>query len=200
MTRIFVTGTDTDVGKSWVSAWLVRSWSAAYWKPVQSGTVDGWDAHLVRKAVNDAVIFPSRHEFPDPLSPDQAARRVGAQIALEDFALPDWDGPLVVEGAGGLMVPLNERHLMIDLIARLGIPVLLVARSGLGTINHTLLSLAELRRRGLGPAGVVMVGEPNPENRAAIEHFGEVPVVGELPPLLDLAALNAFPPLHWIPN
>ena len=199
MTRVFVTGTDTDVGKSWVSAWLVRSWGAAYWKPVQSGTLEGWDADLIKQAAPDATIFPSRHAFPDPLSPDQAAARVGIRIDLDDFELPDHDGPLVVEGAGGLLVPLDDLTLMADLMLRLGLPLVLVARSGLGTINHTLLSIAEIRRRKLPLAGIILAGPENRENRDAIEHWGGVPVVAHLPPLPDLAALAAHPALKWRP-
>jgi dethiobiotin synthetase/malonyl-CoA O-methyltransferase len=199
MTRVFVTGTDTDVGKSWVSAWLVKSWGAAYWKPVQSGTVEGWDADLVKQVAPDATIFPSRHSFPDPLSPDQAAARVGVQIDLDDFELPDVVGPLVVEGAGGLLVPLDDLTLMADLMARLDLPLVLVARTGLGTINHSLLSIAEIRRRKLKLAGVILVGPEHRDNRDAIEHWGGVPVVAHLPPLPDLAALAAYPDLSWRP-
>lgn len=197
--RVFVTGTDTGVGKTWVSAWLTRSWGAAYWKPVQSGTVEGRDADLVRQVAPEAKIFPSRHEFPDPLSPDQAAARVGVRIDLDDFTLPDHDGPLVVEGAGGLLVPLDDLTLMADLMLRLGLPLVLVARSGLGTINHTLLSVAEIRRRKLPFEGVVLVGPAHPENRDAIEHFGGVPVVAHLPPLGSVADLAAHPNTRWRP-
>jgi len=196
---LFVTGTGTDVGKSWVSAWAVRSWGAAYWKPVQSGTIESWDADLVRRIAPSAKIFDSRYALPDPLSPDQAAKRAGLRIALDDFVLPDHDGPLVVEGAGGVLVPLNERALMVDLMARLGLPILLVAASGLGTINHTLLSLEALRARKLMVAGVILVGPPHPENHAAIERFGHAMVVAELPPLADEAALAAHPPWSWSP-
>jgi dethiobiotin synthetase/malonyl-CoA O-methyltransferase len=197
--RVFITGTDTGVGKTWVSAWLTKSWGAAYWKPVQSGTIEGWDADLVKQVAPAATIFPSRHAFPDPLSPDQAALRAGAHIDLDDFELPEHDGPLVVEGAGGLLVPLDDLTLMADLMARLGLPLVLVARSGLGTINHTLLSVAEIRRRKLPLEGVVLVGPDHPENRDAIEHFGGVPVVAHLPPLADLAALAAHPATRWRP-
>jgi len=199
MTRVFVTGTDTDVGKSWVSAWLVKSWDAGYWKPVQSGTAEGWDADLIKQVAPDATIYPSRHAFPDPLSPDQAAARVEAKMHLDDFTLPDHDGPLVVEGAGGLLVPLDDLTLMADLMERLGLPLVLVARSGLGTINHSLLSIAEIRRRKLPLAGIILVGPENSDNRDAIEHFGGVPVVAHLPPLPDLAALAAYPALAWRP-
>jgi dethiobiotin synthetase/malonyl-CoA O-methyltransferase len=199
MTGAFISGTDTGIGKSWVSAWATRSWGAAYWKPVQSGTVEGWDEDLVREVAPNATIFPSRYALAAPLSPDQAARREGVVLSLDEFVLPRHDGPVVVEGAGGLLVPLNQHSLMIDLIAQLGLPVVLVARSGLGTINHSLLSIEALRHRGLEPAGIILVGPINPENRAAIEHFSGAKVVAQLPPLADPAALATHPPLLWRP-
>ena len=197
--RVFVTGTDTGVGKTWVSAWLAKSWGAAYWKPVQSGTIEGWDADLVKQVAPNVRIFSSRHAFPEPLSPDQAATRAGVRIDLDDFTLPDHDGPLVVEGAGGLLVPLDDLTLMADLMLRLGLPLVLVARTGLGTINHTLLSVAEIRRRKLPLEGVILVGPENTDNRDAIEHFGGVPVVAHLPPLADIDALAAYPATRWRP-
>jgi len=208
MKGLFVTGTDTDAGKTVVSACLVRRLNAAYWKPVQSGTDDlpegdsGVVAHLA--GLEPARILPPVHVYRAPLSPDQAARREGASIALEDFTLPAGDRPLVVEGAGGLMVPLNRDHLMIDLIARLGLPVILVARTALGTINHSLLSLQALKARGLPVAGVVFSGPPNPENVEAIAHFGGAPVLGVVPRLDPLtpdavarAAATLTPPEGW---
>ncbi len=199
MTGAFVTGTDTGIGKTWVSAWLVRSWRADYWKPVQAGTIEGCDADVVRQAAPGAVIHPSAHTLPEPLSPHEAARLAGVTISIEDFTLPPTGQPLVVEGAGGVMVPLNDKDLMVELMARLELPVVVVARSGLGTINHTLLTLEALRRRGIEPAGVILCGPPNPANRRAIEHFGRVAVVGELPPLGGLADLAAYPALPWRP-
>lgn len=199
MRSVFVTGTDTGIGKSFVAAWATLSWNADYWKPVQSGTSEAWEEDLLRQVAPDATLHPSRHAFAAPLSPDQAARREGVRIALEDFTLPVTARPLVVEGAGGLLVPLNERHLMIDLIGRLGLPILLVARSTLGTINHSLLSIEALRARGLLPAGIVLVGPVMPENRAAIEHFGQVKVVAELPILAGPLELRTHPPLQWRP-
>ncbi len=197
MSGVFVTGTDTGVGKTMIAAWLVLSWRAEYWKPVQSGTLEGWDADVIRQLAPDAVIHPSRHALPEPLSPHQAAARAGRRIGLGDFRLPATSRPLVVEGAGGVLVPLNETELMVDLMTHLGLPVLVVARSGLGTINHTLLTLEALRRRQLPIAGVILNGPPNPDNRDAIERFGAAPVVGELPPLPDAAALRRHPPLAW---
>lgn len=197
--RVFVTGTDTNVGKTWVSAWLTKSWGAGYWKPIQSGTVEGRDADLVKTVAPNAVIHPSRWELPEPLSPDQAAERAGVRIDLDDFTLPEHDGPLVVEGAGGLLVPINDLTYMADLMYRLGLPLVLVARSGLGTINHTLLSVAEIRRRKLPFEGVILVGPEHRDNKDAIEHFGGVPVVAQLPPLADVAALAAHPATRWRP-
>ena len=192
---VFVTGTDTGVGKTLVSACLVKAWQASYWKPVQTGLADeaGDTATVAHLAdVPPDRLSPPRHAFRAPLSPAAAAALEGAAIDLADFRLPESPGrPMVVEGAGGILVPLADRVLIIDLIARLGLPVLVVARSGLGTINHTLLTLEALRARGLPPVGVVLCGSANPGNRAAIEHFGAVPVVAELTllPRVDAAAV-----------
>lgn len=199
MSAVFVTGTDTGIGKTMVSAWLVRSWGADYWKPVQSGTIEGRDADVVRRVAPSARIHPSTYCLKAPLSPHEAARRQGLTIRTELFLLPSTDAPLVVEGAGGALVPLNDRDLMVDLMVRLALPVLVVARSGLGTINHSLLTIEALRRRDLTVAGVVLNGPPDAANRAAIERFGRVRVVAELPPLAGSDALADHPPLEWQP-
>lgn len=197
MRGVFITGTDTGVGKTVVSAWAVQSWEADYWKPIQCGTGDGTDSAMVRQ-LSDASserIHPSRWELQAPLSPHEAARLEGQYIDLSDFTLPDTPRPLVVEGAGGVLVPLNDQAQMIDLIAHLGLPALIVARSGLGTLNHTLLTLEALRHRTIGILGVVMVGPANPANRAAIERHGRISVIAELPllPQVSPEALAALP-------
>lgn len=191
-TGLFVTGTDTEVGKTVASACLVRALGADYWKPVQTGTDelpegDTGTVAALAGLTGDRIV-PPVHTYRAPLSPDQAASLEGGAVHLADFTLPERARPLVVEGAGGLLVPLDDRHLMIDLIARLGLPTVLVARTGLGTINHTLLSLEALGARKLPVAGIVLVGEPKPMNRAAIAHFGGVPILGEIPPLTPLNA------------
>ncbi len=200
MTGIFVTGTDTGIGKTLVAAWLVRNWRATYWKPIQSGIMDGSDAACVADLAPGMPVYPSTYVLEAPLSPHEAAAREGRRIDLDAFTLPA-ASPLVVEGAGGVLVPLNETATMIDLIARLGLPALVVARSTLGTINHTLLTLEALARRGLEVAGVVMNGPPNPANRRAIEQYGRVAVLAELPPLpvADAAGLEALPPPTFFP-
>lgn len=181
---LFVTGTDTGVGKTLVAACLVHRLGADYWKPAQTGTRNGDDDTATVAALAllpDNRIHPPRHRFAAPLSPEAAAAMEGASIRLEDFTLPATHRPLVVEGAGGVLVPVGGGATMGDLMARLGLPVVLVARTTLGTINHTLLSLAALRASGLAIAGVVLVGLPNPGNRAAIASHGKVRILAELP-------------------
>jgi dethiobiotin synthetase/malonyl-CoA O-methyltransferase len=188
MKGVFVTGTDTDVGKTLVSAWLASSWQAEYWKPIQSGSVDGTDADTVARLAPGVLIHPSSVVLAAPLSPHEAARRERTVIDLDSVTMPTTAGPLVVEGAGGAMVPINDTALMIDLMERLHLPVLVVARSGLGTINHTLMTLEILRSRGVPLLGVVMNGQKNPANRQAIEHFGKIPVLAEIQPLIAVTA------------
>lgn len=181
----FVAGSDTEVGKTVVAACLVRALDADYWKPVETGLEQGSDTTEVLRLTGLPAdrLHPSAYALQVPLSPHEAARLEGVEIALDAFVLPATGRPLVVEGAGGLMVPLNRRHFMIDLIERLGLPVILVVRSGLGTINHTLLSLDALRSRSLPVEGVILNGPLNPANRAAIEYYGEVRVLAEIPRL-----------------
>lgn len=205
MTGVFVTGTDTGVGKTVACAWLARHWGADYWKPIQSGTVEGRDADTVARLAGLAPerIHPSAVELAAPLSPDAAARLEGRRIDLADFHLPATPRPLVVEGAGGVLVPLNERDMMAHLIIRLGLPVVVVARTGLGTINHSLLTLEALRCRTVEIAGIVLVGPPQPATRDAILAFGGVRLLGEIAPLAPLdaaavAALPAPPPLETL--
>lgn len=185
MRGLFVTGTDTDVGKTVASACLVRALTADYWKPVQSGTDDlpEGDAGTVAALaeLTPDRIAPTAFAYKAPLSPDQAAAEEGAEIDVDALTLPERPRPLVVEGAGGLLVPIAGAFTMIDLIGRLGLPAVVVARSGLGTINHTLLSLEALARRDLPCAGVILVGPPNPRNREAIARLGGAPILGELP-------------------
>ena len=194
---IFVTGTDTDVGKTVASAWLIKQLGAAYWKPIQSGLDGETDVDVTRRltGLSDSEIFPSTYELPEPLSPHESARRAGVTIELDRFTLPKSDKPLVIEGAGGVLVPLNEQFMMIDLMVHLGAPVILVSRSGLGTINHTLLSLNALRARGVKVLGVIVNGAPSPHNVAAIKEFGKVDIIAEIPQLDPLTgdALSRIP-------
>jgi len=185
--RFFVTGTDTDIGKTLVCAALMIGMKAVYWKPVQSGCVDGTDTEWIKNVTGfpNSRFVPETYRLNLPLSPHAAADHDGVAIDMSEFYLPDIpsDSSLIVEGAGGVMVPLNTEYLMRDLMKQLSLPVLVVARSTLGTINHTLLTLSALRAAGIQVIGVVLNGEKNPLNRAAIEHYGKVRVVAEIEPL-----------------
>ncbi|MGH6749692.1 MAG: dethiobiotin synthase, partial [Methyloceanibacter sp.] len=194
----FVTGTDTDVGKTLVSSWLLTQIDASYWKPVQAGVTPETDSSVVRRLaeIDPDRILPEAYVLPEAIAPHEAARRAGIAIDMAKFVPPVSDRLLVVEGAGGLMVPLTDTAYVIDLAAELHLPVILVARSTLGTINHTLLSLEAIRRRGLPLAGVVINGPETPHNRAAIERYGQVEVIAEIPWLdvVNRARLLAIEP------
>ncbi|HTZ99605.1 MAG TPA: dethiobiotin synthase [Candidatus Aquilonibacter sp.] len=197
--RFFVTGTDTGVGKTVVSALLCAALNAIYWKPIQTGTREGADRPTVMRLAGlpRARTAPEVYRFAPPVSPHLAARRAGVRIDLRKIALPEIAAGenLIAEGAGGPLVPINDTQLTTDLMRHLGLPVLLVARTTLGTINHTLLSLAALRAAGLDMRGVIMAGEPNRDNREAIEHYGEIDVIGVVPRLARInrrALLRAF--------
>ena len=183
MNGFFVTGTDTDVGKTLVSSWLLTQLDASYWKPVQAGVIPETDSSVVRRLaeIGPDRVLPEAYVLPEAIAPHEAARRAGIAIDMAKFVPPATDRLLVVEGAGGLMVPLTDTAYVIDLAAELHLPVILVARSTLGTINHTLLSLEAIRRRGLPLAGVVINGPETPHNRAAIERYGQVEVIAEIP-------------------
>jgi len=183
--RFFITGTDTGVGKTLVSALLCAALDAIYWKPIQTGTRQGSDRDTVIKLaqIPKARTLPEIYRFAPPVSPHLAARRAGTRIELRKIRAPQIQAgdALVVEGAGGVLVPINDTQRMTDLMRRLKLPVLLVCRSSLGTINHTLLSLAALRAARLDVSGAIMTGKPNSENRKAIERYGNIEVVGTVP-------------------
>jgi dethiobiotin synthase len=193
----FITGTDTGVGKTVVSALLCAALDAIYWKPIQTGTSEGTDTETVMRLAQlpRHRTLPEIYRFKPPASPHLAARWVGVQIELRKIKMPaPVHGSLIAEGAGGALVPLNRTQLMTDLMRHLNLPVLLVARTSLGTINHTLLSLAALRAARLDVRGVIMVGKPNRDNEAAIEKYGRIRVVGTVPPLkkINRAALKTI--------
>jgi dethiobiotin synthetase len=197
MSRGFVvTGTDTGVGKTVVAAGLAGHLGARYWKPIQSGLDEESDSDAVRRlTAGRAQVLPEGWRLTTPCSPHEAARIDGVRIDPEALVLPAGEGPLVVEGAGGVLVPVNDDTLFADLFAAWGLPVILVARTTLGTINHSLLSLAALRARRLAVAGVIYSGEENAASEAAITGFGQCRHLGRLPrldPLTATALADAF--------
>ncbi len=199
MNGFFVTGTDTNVGKTVLSALLVAALDAVYWKPVQTGMTEGTDRESVRSwtEVPEEQLPPERHCFDPPVSPHLAARLAGVRIDLDSIVFPEAPAgrKWIVEGAGGVMVPINQSELMRDLMRHLGLPVVVASRTALGTINHTLLTVAALRDAHLNIQGVVLIGEENPENRRAIEHYGNIRVIGHIPMLKQIhraALLDVF--------
>src|SRR5579862_6085148 len=187
--RIVVTGTDTEIGKTVFAAGLADMLGACYWKPIQSGLDGETDSQIVARlgGLSSKRILPERYRLATPVSPHQSAAIDGVRIEMDALDVPDTGGrPLVIEGAGGLMVPLDQTTLYIDVFARWRFPVVLCARTSLGTINHSLLSIEALRRRDIEPLGVAFIGEDNPESERAICEIGRVKRLGRLPRLSPL--------------
>lgn len=184
--KLFVTGTDTDVGKTVVSAALCKGLKAGYWKPVQAGREPATDTERVKMMTShdNTFFYRERYCLKLPMSPHAASEKEDIKIELEDFNLPEYQQEkLIVEGAGGIMVPINRKHMILDMIKLLDLPVLLVARSGLGTINHTLLSIEILKRNDVKLWGVVLNGPKHLSNEDAIRFFGGVKNLFSLPRL-----------------
>ena len=205
---VFVTGTDTGVGKTVVSAALFHRYRTAiglrYWKPVQTGIEQDDDTATVAELgrCTPDELFMSGVRLERPLSPHLSARLSGRTIALPPLVecanAESSPARFIVEGAGGALVPINDDELMTDLMARLRLPAVVVARSTLGTINHTMLTIEALRRRRIEIAGIVMVGDRDADNREAIERYGRVAVVGEMPRFDPLTSdtLSAWAAAH----
>jgi len=183
--RFVVTGTDTDIGKTVFAAGLCGLLGARYWKPVQAG-IPG-DRETVAELAGVETLAEA-YRLKLPASPHQAAAEEG--IVIDPEALTPPDGDLVIEGAGGLMVPLTRQILFIDLFARWQIPLILCARTALGTITHTLLSIAAIRARAIPLLGVAFIGEANDESEGIIVELGGIKRLGRLPPVKPLTREN----------
>lgn len=186
MTRFVVTGTDTGIGKTVFAAGLTAALDGCYWKPVQAGLEEGGDAAWIARlaALPPARILPEAYRLATPCSPHRAAALDGIEIDPARLTLPPETGrPLVIEGAGGALVPLRRDLLYADLFARWGLPVIMVARTTLGTINHSLLTLEALRARGVNVHGVAFVGPANDDSEATIAEMGQVRRLGRLAPV-----------------
>ena len=187
---LVICGTDTDVGKTVVSALVVQGLGATYWKPVQSGLEGGGDSGRLQALLQLPAerLLPEAYRLQTPVSPHWAAELEGITIDPARLALPAVAGALVVETAGGLLVPLRRDWLQIDQLAAWRLPVLLVARSGLGTLNHTLLSVEALRQRSIPLLGLVLNGPLHPDNPTTLAALAQAPVLAQLPPLEPLTA------------
>ena len=184
---LFVTGTDTSVGKTVLSALLVAALDATYWKPIQTGSSEGTDRQSVMRwaEIPEEKTLPECYCFEPPVSPHLAATKSGVKIRLDLIhrPAPVTGGALIAEGAGGVLVPINDSETMLDVMRHLAMPVVIASRTALGTINHTLLTVKALRDAGIEIRGVVMIGKENRENERAVEHYGEVPIAGRIPVL-----------------
>ncbi|WP_456324587.1 dethiobiotin synthase [Desulfonauticus submarinus] len=191
MRKVFITGTDTGVGKTLISSLLVKKFNAYYFKPIQTGSKEERDVNIVKNltGLNGEYFLPEVYLLKEPLSPHLAAKRENKKIELKKIFCPQKE-PLVVEGAGGVFVPLNENSFMLDLMQKFSLPVLVVARSTLGTINHTLLTLEALRQKKIDILGVILNGPLNLENKNAIEYYGKVKVLAEIPKLKTINSMG----------
>jgi dethiobiotin synthetase len=192
MRRLFVTGIGTNVGKTVISAILTQRLHADYWKPIQAGELDNTDSMKVSQWVENStsVIHPEVYKLTNPMSPHAAAERDGVNIDLNNIMTPETKGDLVIEGAGGLMVPLNKCDLLIDLIPHLHAEAVLVSQHYLGSINHTILSIEALRSRNINIAGIIFNGGENKDTESIIKSVCAVPILGRIPEIDDINLSN----------
>jgi len=179
--RYIVSGIDTGAGKTVVSAVLCEALQANYWKPVQAGDLDASDSITVRQLISDELIcFPEAQQLQFPMSPNLSAEKEGILIDPSTWEVPESDRPLIIEGAGGLLVPLNDRVLLIDVFKQFDAPVILVSKNYLGSINHTLLSVQAIRNAGLELAGIIFNGEPHKDIEQSILQHAKTPFLGRV--------------------
>ena len=185
MAKYFITGIGTGIGKTLISAILTEKLKADYWKPIQSGDLENSDSLTVKSLISNAktIVYPESYQLTQPLSPHLSAALDGLEIDLENIIIPHTENSLIIEGAGGLMVPLNESELIIDLIKRLNVEVILVSQNYLGSINHTLLSVNLLDQYGIKIKGIIFNGDENPENQRFIIQYSKLKSLGYVPRL-----------------
>jgi len=180
--RLVITGTDTGIGKTVFSAALTDALGACYWKPIQSGLTEETDSQTVLRLgrVPPQRILPEAWRLKTPVSPHRSAEI--DRVTLDPYALepPGTESPLIIEGAGGLLVPLTRHATFADVFARWQIPIVLCSRTGLGTINHTLLSLEAMRQRDIPILGIAFIGDAQPDTQQIIAEMGKVRVLGRL--------------------
>jgi dethiobiotin synthetase len=185
---LFVTGIGTGIGKTLISAVLVEKLRADYWKPVQAGDLDNSDTIKVRQLVSNStsVFHPETYRLTQPYSPHKSAALDGITIDEKSIILPQTNNRLIIEGAGGLMVPLNDHFLMIDLIKQFNAEVILVSQNYLGSINHTLLSIEALKQRNIPIKGIIFNGGENVSTEDYILSYTQVPLLGNVPVLDEI--------------
>lgn len=183
--KLFITGIGTEIGKTVCSAVLVQYFKAEYWKPVQSGDLHYTDSNKIEDWTDNAVCHPETYRLQRAASPHQSAREENMEILLDEFQLPNTQNPLIVEGAGGLMVPLSDNSFMIDLIEKLELSTALVVRNYLGCINHTLLSIMALKQRGIRLEYLILNGTfPEDTERVICQSIEEDTKIIRIPEII----------------
>ena len=188
MRRLFVTGIGTNVGKTVISAILTQKLQADYWKPIQAGDLNNTDSMKVSQWVDNTIstIHPEAYRLTQPMSPHAAAERDGININLNDIISAETTRNLIIEGAGGLMVPLNKNDLVVDMISHFQAEAVLVSRHYLGSINHTILSIEALRSRNIPITGIIFNGDDNRDTESIIKSVCAVPILGRIPDIDNL--------------
>ena len=188
MAKYFITGIGTGIGKTLISAILTEKLKADYWKPIQSGDLDTSDSITISSLISNTqtVIHPESYRLTQPLSPHLSARLDGIEIDLSKINMPLTNSNLIIEGAGGLMVPLNEKELIIDLIKKLNVEVILVSQNYLGSINHTLLSINLLNQYEIPVKGIIFNGDENVETERYIQQYTKIKKLGNVPSFSDI--------------
>lgn len=204
MKSLFITGTDTNIGKTFVSAVLTLGLKAHYWKPIQSGIGTETDTEFLKRVTNlpDSFFLDEVYKLKIPRSPHESAKAEGITIDINSIKVPELNNCIVIEGAGGVLVPLNDTHFVIDLIKKLKSAVILVCRTQLGTINHTLLTIEALQKRGIPVLGIIMNGEEDLENPKSISMFTKIPILGQIKPYKSInkeTLIHAFSQLDITP-
>ena len=191
--KFIICGTDTDIGKTLISSFFVRGLNSFYWKPIQSGIESKTDSQTVETLaqVSREKIIKEAYVFTKPLSPHWAAEIDQKTVNFDMLRLPEVEGPLIVETAGGLMVPITRNFLQIDQIKKWNLPVILVCKSSLGTLNHTLLSIEALQRRNIEILGLIVNGEKHLDNPKTLVEFSGIPLITEFPYMKEID-LNSF--------
>ncbi len=182
MKRYVISGIGTEVGKTVVSAIVSEALKATYWKPVQAGELENTDSHKVQRLTSNVRILPEAYKLKEPMSPHAAAEIDGVNIQLNDFNLPQVDGNFIIEGAGGLLVPINMQGLLYaDVFKNWNLPVIIVSRHYLGSINHSLLTAEVLKNRGIKIAGWIFVGDENKTSESIILKVTNLPMIARIP-------------------
>lgn len=180
--QIFVTGIGTGVGKTLAAAILCEALQADYWKPIQAGNLQNTDTDFVRSHVTNTIskVHTETYRLKEPASPHYAAAKENVYIEIEKMKLPVTQNKLVIEGAGGVLVPVNDELVMFDLIEYFKLPAVVVMRNYLGSINHTLLTCQFLEERGVELLGIIVSGNSYNDNEEIIQHFTQLPVIGRI--------------------